>query len=211
MLLLLPVINNNNRNQLCKANPEAAVTWPEALTLALLQLIQIPLCYAVVCGADIPWHRCGLDVLPWVFAAYRKMQHVGHWRGRRGLERGRVGFSAGRAVSDHRYGNHFILIHPYQPFLGLFSISLLPSGRRRLWPRFIMLGRCQQRSEWHCYPSLSLHHSADSQALLAPMDIAQQIFVRLVQTRYVTVDLTAKSSCLWLRDTSCLGVICSLK
>jgi len=65
--------------------------------------------------------------------------------------------------------------------------------------------------EWQCYPSLSLHRSADSQALLAPMDIAQQIFVRLVQTRYVTIDLPAKSSCLWLQDTSCLGVICSLK
>lgn len=107
--------------------------------------------------------------------------------------------------------NHFILIHPYQPFLGLFSISLLPSCWRRLWPCFIMLGRCQRRSEWHRYPSLSLHHNADSQALLAPMDIAQQIFVRLVQTRYVTADLPAKSSCLWLRDTSCRGVICSLK
>jgi len=136
---------------------------------------------------------------------------LGHERRRRGLEWGCVGFSAGHAVSDHCYCNHFILIHPYQPFLGLFSISLLPSGRRRLWPRFIMLGRCQRRSEWHCYPSLSLHHNADSQALLAPVDIAQQIFVRLVQTRYVTIDLTAESSRLWLRDTSCLGVICSLK
>lgn len=128
-----------------------------------------------------------------------------------GLEQGCVGFSTGHAVSDHCYCNHFILIHPYQPFLGLFSISLLPSCWRRLWPCFIMLGWCQRRSEWHCYLSLSLHHNAGSQALLAPMDIAQQIFVRLVQTRYVTIDLPAKSSCLWLQNTSCLGVICSLK
>lgn len=48
----------------------------------------------------------------------------------------------------------------------------------------------------------SLHCSAGSQALLAPVDIAQQIFVRLVQTRYVTTDLPARSSCLWLQDSS---------
>lgn len=138
-------------------------------------------------------------------AAWRPLER------RRGLEKGSLGFNAGHAVSDHCYCNHFILIHPYQPFLGLFSISLLPSHWRRLWPCFIMLGWCQRRSEWHCYPSLSLHHDADSQALLAPMDIAQQIFVRLVQTRYITIDLPAKISCLWLQDTSCLGIICSLK
>lgn len=54
LILLSELINNNNRNQLCKANSQAAVTWPEALKLALFQHIQIPLCCAVVCGVDIP-------------------------------------------------------------------------------------------------------------------------------------------------------------